>query len=96
VLVGRTASRSRPSPSPQAIEHARRVGPHVDPAADFGELRRLLVDLDVEAGAAQRHRGGETAEAGADDRDPQRRNGHDDATVQQRGPDEQAIARTVR
>src|SRR2546425_4342582 len=34
----------------QAIQDARRVRPHVDPAADFGQFGRLLVDVDVEAG----------------------------------------------
>jgi hypothetical protein len=66
----------------QAIEDARGVRPHVDPAADLGERGRLLVHVDVEAGAMQRHRRGEPAEAGADDRDPERCDGrHDDATV---------------
>jgi hypothetical protein len=32
----------------EPIEYPRRVRTHVDAAADFGELRRLLVDVDVE------------------------------------------------
>ena len=64
----------------QAIQDAGRVRPHVDSAADFGQLGRLLVDLDVEAGSVQGDRGGETAEAGADDGDSERRDArHDDA-----------------
>jgi len=57
----------------ESIQDAYRVRRHIDTAADLGELGRLLIDLDVEAGLAQRHRGGEAAEAGADDGDPVRR-----------------------
>ncbi len=56
----------------EPIEDPRRVRPHVDAAADLGQLRRLLVDVDVEAGLAQRHGGREAADAGADDGDRER------------------------
>jgi hypothetical protein len=55
------------------VQDARGAGPHVDPTADFGQLVRLLVDLDIEAGLMQGHRGGEATEAAADDGDSERR-----------------------
>ena len=73
----------------EPIENPRRVRPHVDAAADFGQLRRLLVDLNVEAGLVQGHGGGETADAGADDGDRERGDvRHDDATLHQQVADE--------
>jgi len=57
-------------------QDARRVRPHVDAAADMGQGGRLFVDVDVEPGAAQRQRGGEPADAGADHGDAQRLPGH--------------------
>ena len=57
----------------QPAQDAHRVRPHVDAAADLGQLGRLLVDIDLEAGLAQRQRGGEAADAAADHRDPERR-----------------------
>ena len=50
-------------------QKARRVRPDVDAGADFGEQARLLIDLHVEAGLQQADRGGEPADAAADDRD---------------------------
>jgi hypothetical protein len=63
----------------KTVEGARRVGPHVDAAADLRELGRLLVDVDVEAGPPERDRGGEPPEAGADDGDAERRDPRHDA-----------------
>ncbi len=51
-------------------QKARCVRPDVDAGADFGEQPRLLVDLHVETGLQQADRGGEPADAAADDRDP--------------------------
>ena len=42
---------------------------HLDAGADLGDARRLLVDLDVEAGVQQMQRRGKAADAAADDRD---------------------------
>jgi hypothetical protein len=53
-------------------QDARGVRPHVDAAADMGQGGRLFVDIDLEPGAAQRQRGGEPADAGADHGDAQR------------------------
>ena len=50
----------------EPAQDARRVRAHVDAAADFGQLGRLLVDIDRETGPAQRQGGGEPADAGAD------------------------------
>ena len=48
----------------------RCVRPDIDARADLREQARLLVDLHVEAGLQQVERGGEPADAAADDRDP--------------------------
>ena len=56
----------------QPAQDAHRIRAHVDAAADLGELGRLLVDVDLEPGSAQRQRGGEAADAAADHRDPER------------------------
>src|SRR5882724_53918 len=56
----------------EPAQDARRVRAHVDAAADLGELGRLLVDIDLEAGAAQRQCGREPSDAAADHRDPER------------------------
>ena len=69
---GRTPSRSSPGAEAEAVQDAHRIRPHVDAAADLGQLRGLLVDIDVEAGPAQRHRGGEPADAAADNGDLER------------------------
>src|SRR5262249_4072574 len=60
----------------QPVEDARGVRSHVDAAADLGQLGRLLVDVDVEAGLEQRDGRGEAADAGTDDRDLERFAGH--------------------
>ena len=52
---------------PQHLEHAEHVGAELDAGADFLELRRLLQHLDRDALARQRERGGEPADAAADD-----------------------------
>ena len=56
----------------ELAQHARRIGRHVDPAADLGQLRRLLIDLDLETGLKQRDGGGQPADAAADHRDAER------------------------
>ena len=53
---------------PEPDQEPRRVRPDVDAGADLGEPARLLVDLDVEAGLQQADRGGQPADAAADDR----------------------------
>jgi hypothetical protein len=63
-------------PEAEPIEDTRRVRREVDAAPNLRQLRRLLVDSDLEAGLAQRHRGGEAADTGADDRDLERCAGH--------------------
>ena len=50
----------------QPIKDARGVRAHIDAAADFGQLRRLLVDIDFEPGLAQSDGGAEPADAAAD------------------------------
>ena len=50
-------------------QDARGVRPDVDAGADLGEQARLLIDLHVEAGLQQADRGGQPADAAADDRD---------------------------
>ena len=53
------------------ISRARRQNyPAPDVVADLIQFRCLLVDIDIEFGAEQRHRG---SEAAADHRDPERR-----------------------
>ena len=54
---------------PQSKQHAAGIGAHVDAAADLGQFRGLLVDVHVEPGLAERHRGAEAADPGADDGD---------------------------
>src|SRR6266849_1605946 len=56
----------------EPIEDPRRVRPHVNAAADLGQLRRLLVDIDVEAGLAQGEGGSQAADTGADNGDLER------------------------
>ena len=55
----------------EPAQDTHRVGPHVDAAADLRQLRRLLVDVDLEPGSMQRQGGSEAADAAADDRDPE-------------------------
>ena len=55
---------------PEPDQDARRVRADVDAGADLAEQARLLVDLHVEAGLQQADRGGEPADAAADDGDP--------------------------
>ena len=57
----------------QPVQDADRVRRHVDAAADLVQFGRLLVDIDLESGAKQRHRSREAADAAADHRDPARR-----------------------
>ena len=65
-----------PGAEPQPIENARRIRPHIDAAADFGQFLRLLIDLDREAPLVQRHGRAEPANAGADHGDFKRGHGH--------------------
>src|SRR5215470_5674988 len=53
----------------EANEQARGIGADLDAGADLADPRRLLVDLDVEAGLQEVQGGGEPAEAAADDGD---------------------------
>src|SRR5205823_6341428 len=48
--------------------------------ADLGELGRLLIDIDLEAGPAQRQCGSQTTDAATDHRDPERCVVHPDLT----------------
>ena len=57
------AVESRPEPEP--AQDAGRIRRHVNAAAYLGQLGRLLVDVDLEAGLAQCHGGGEAAYAAA-------------------------------
>ncbi len=50
-------------------QNATSVRPHVDAATDLGQFRGLFVNLHLESGLAQRHRGAEAADPGADDGD---------------------------
>ena len=49
-------------------QHLHRIGHHLDARADARKARRLFVDLHVDADAAQRGRGGQPADARADNR----------------------------
>ena len=53
----------------ERVQHAGAVGADLDAGADLLELGRLLVDLDVEPALEQRQRGGQPADAAADDDD---------------------------
>jgi hypothetical protein len=57
-----------PLGEPEAAQHTRRIGRHVDAAADLGQLGRLLIDVDLEPHLSQCHRGGKAANAATDDR----------------------------
>jgi hypothetical protein len=50
----------------ESMEDSRRVRTYLDAGADFAEFGGLLEDLDLEAGARERQRGGEAADPGAD------------------------------
>ena len=50
-------------------QHVHRVGADLDAGADLAQLRRLLVDLDVEAGLGQAAGGRQSAEPRAGDDD---------------------------
>ena len=65
----------------EPAQHARRIGGHIDPAADLGQLRRLLVNLDLEPGLQQRQGSGEATNAAADHRDAERRAYHSAVTL---------------
>ena len=54
---------------PEPVQDPRRVRADLDAGADLAQRGRLLVDLDVEAGAEQRQRRGQAADAAADDGD---------------------------
>jgi hypothetical protein len=49
------------------VQHAGRIRRQLQAGADFPELRRLLDDVDGAAGPGERERGGEAADAAADD-----------------------------
>ena len=75
-LVGEARTHAlaiQPFGKAQPVQDADRVRRHVDAAADLVQLGRLLVDIDLESGAKQRHRGREAADAAADNRDPEGR-----------------------
>src|SRR5439155_1332108 len=54
----------------EPVEDPHRVRSHVDAAADLGQYRRLLVDIDVEAGLTKHDGRRDAADPGADDGDP--------------------------
>ena len=53
----------------QSFQHAHAVGLDGDAGADLGQRRGLFVELHIEAAAEQRKRGGDAADAAADDGD---------------------------
>ena len=57
----------------KVVQDADSVWRHIDAAADLVQFQCLLVDIDLEFGAEQRHRGSEAADSSADHRDPERR-----------------------
>ena len=61
-----------PGSEAQSAQDAHRVRTHVDAATDLGKLGRLLIDVDLEAGLAQRQRGGEATDAATNNGDPER------------------------
>lgn len=52
---------------PQPVQHPNGVGTDRDPGAHLAQDARLLVDMGVEAGLAQREGGGQPADAGPED-----------------------------
>src|SRR5262245_7367681 len=54
---------------PERAKRLDRVGRQRDPGADLADLRRLLVDLDLEVAPVHRHGGGQSANPGTDDGD---------------------------
>ncbi len=54
---------------PERADHLDRIRPDLQSGADLTELRRLLVDLDLETEFQKRRGGGESADPGADDDD---------------------------
>ena len=54
----------------EAVEDARGVRADLHTRADLAQLRRLLVDVHVEAPPKQRHRRGQPADPAPDDTDP--------------------------
>src|SRR5205823_11599794 len=70
----RNAGRSDRVDDPDPLERTRRVAPEDHAAAELDHLRILpaLEDGDLVAGAAQRDRGGEAADARSDDQRPLR------------------------
>src|SRR5690242_10319685 len=73
---GANALAQEPLAEAEADQHTRRVRPHIDAAADMGQRRRLLVEIGLETGLAQRQCGGEAANAAADHRYPKWRSAH--------------------
>src|ERR1700716_3534365 len=74
-LMGATRPHSlaqEPLGESELEQNTRRVRAHVDAAADMGQRRRLLVNIDLEPGLSQRQRGGQAADAAADHRDAKR------------------------
>jgi hypothetical protein len=61
-----------PLPKPQPVQNTRRVRRDLNAAADFDKLRRLLVDIDLEAGTMEAHRDGKATDPPADHGDPKR------------------------
>jgi hypothetical protein len=56
----------------EGVKHLHGIGTDIDAGAEFGELGRLLVDLNLEALPAKRDAGRQTAQAGSYDSDPTR------------------------
>ena len=65
---GRTAVGSILGTQAQVVEHLDRVGAHLHARAHLAELRRPLVDTHPVSASQQRGRGGQAADARADDR----------------------------
>ena len=53
----------------EADQEARGIGADLDAGADLADARRLLVDVDVEAGLEEMQSSGQAADAAADDGD---------------------------
>jgi hypothetical protein len=61
-----------PGAETEPAQHPYRIRPHVDAAANLGQLGGLLVEIDINSGLAQRHRCGQSTDAAANDPDLER------------------------
>ena len=67
----RRAVSYRLGPEAEFVQHPHAVGANLETGADFGELGRLLVNIDVEAALQQRQRPGQPADSGSGDQEAQ-------------------------